>query len=112
MFPLGKLHSKNKMLNTAEIKHLLLQHTNAASRNRELLFHLFDVTACQTFINNMVAKVRKDPHAFTEHAKLVNSSDFREKITNACSNPSSQDVNDVLRIILPVLTFGSRKHVD
>ena len=41
VFPLGVGSLRNKRLNKDEIEHLLLQHTNAAGKNRELLFYFF-----------------------------------------------------------------------
>ena len=77
VFPLGMASLRNKRLNKDELEHLLLQHTNAASKNRELLFYLFDCDAKHTVINNMAKKVRKEPQAFAKHAKLLRSENFK-----------------------------------
>ena len=42
VFMLGLSYPRKSLLNPQQMEHLLLQHTNAAATNRELLFYLFD----------------------------------------------------------------------
>ena len=41
-FMLGLSYPRKSLLNPQQMEHLLLQHTNAAATNQELLFYLFD----------------------------------------------------------------------
>jgi len=42
IFLFGRAHGNHSLLNPRQMEHLLLQFTNAAATNRELLFFLFD----------------------------------------------------------------------
>ena len=46
-------------------------HTNAPATDCELLYYLYDMKERHKVVNNMRAKVRKDPAAFDKFANLV-----------------------------------------
>ena len=106
VFLLGKAYSKKSMLSNAQIEHLLFQFTNAAATNCELLFYLYDCKSCHTVINNMVHKVKKDPKAFEEYAKLVRSDEFKEKVKAAAKDSNSKVAKEVLKTVLPIISLG------
>ena len=108
VFMLGKSYPKKSLLDPHQMEHLLLQHTHAAATNKELLFYLFDCKSRHRVIKNLAAKVRKNPTAFNDYAKLVTSQKFREQVCKAAADPSSDAAKSVMRMVLPVLAFGSR----
>ena len=111
VFLFGKTYDKDSLLNAKQLKHLLFQFTNRAGKSKELLFYLYDATARKDVTYNFNCKVRRDPKAFEEYSKLVNSDGFRKKMKIAAQNPSSEVAKEVLRTVLPVLSFGSRTTV-
>ena len=108
VFMLGQTYESNSLLNNVQMEHLLMQYTNAAATCRELLFYLFDCKSRHNVIRNMAAKVRKDPAAFTTYAEMVRDSNFQQLIRDAKMDPLSDAASEVLRKVLPVLSFGAR----
>ena len=112
VFLFGKSYTKNPSLPLpSELEHLLLQYTAAAATTRELLFYLFDCKSCHIILRNIAAKVRKDPLAFQAYAKLVHSDEFKEKIIQAAADPDGPVAKEVLKIVVPVLNFGSHNTI-
>ena len=58
--------------------------------------------------HNFAAKVRKDPKAFKEYAKLIRDDEFKEKIKMVADDPNSDMAKEVLKAMLPILSFGGR----
>ena len=110
VFMLGQTYKRKSLLNHSQLEHLLMQYTNAAATNRELLFYLFDCQSRHRVIRNLAAKVRKDPSAFESYAKLVRDQNFQTLIREAKKNPTSDAASEVMRRVLPVLAFGSREN--
>ena len=108
VFVLGKTHDCRSLLDAQQMEHLLLQHTHAAANNRQLLFYLFDCKSRHHIIQNMAAKVRKDPMAFQEYATLLRSDNFKTMVKEAALDPYSPQASKVLKLVLPVLSFGSK----
>ena len=111
VFMLGRTYPQKNLLSPQEMEHLLLQHTNAAATNRELLFYLFDCKARHRVIKNLATKVKKDPGAFNSYAKLINSVEFKELVKEANQDPSSKAASQVMQQVLPVLAFGARNNM-
>ena len=59
-------------------------------------------------MQNISARIKKDPKAFEDYAKLIRSEDFQAKIIHASQHPSSPEAKEVLRTVLPILNFGAR----
>jgi hypothetical protein len=74
---------------------MLLQFTNCAATNRQLLFYLFDTLSRHDVVYNFAAKVRKDPSSWEAFSKLVASDNFREKLRVAATDPKA--VPDITR---------------
>ncbi|MGL5934880.1 MAG: hypothetical protein ACRCZI_04580, partial [Cetobacterium sp.] len=109
IFLFGSSYKTKQALPTpSELEHLLLQHTNLPATSRELLFYLYDCKSRHLILQNLSAKVKKDPKAFEEYARLLRSEDFQAKIIHASENPSSPVAKEVLRSVLPVLNFATR----
>ena len=102
--------SSKDSIGTAEVRHLLLQYTTAAATSRELHFYMFDMQLRHSFMRNLSSKIKKDPHAFSDYAELVNSDSFKEKICKAAEDPKSQSAKEVLKTVLPILHFGSKSN--
>ena len=111
VFLFGRAYGMVSHLSAAQLEHLLLQHTCAAAMDHELLFYLFNCKERHTVINNFVARVRKDPKAFEEFARLVRHEEFHEKIRVAAENPKSATAKEVLRTVLPILSFGAKNTI-
>ena len=111
VFMLGKTYDQSSLLKPDQMEHLLMQYTNAAATCRELLFYLFDCKNRHNVIHNFASKVRKDPHAFAEYARLVRNEEFQKKIILAKQDPTSAVAKEVLRTVLPVLSFGTRASI-
>ena len=95
-------------MNPKEMRHLLLQYTNAAATDRELLFYLFDCKSRHTVMRSLATKIRKDPNAFRAYADLIADDIFKSHITEAAKHPDSKVAKEVLKTVLPVLTFAGR----
>ena len=54
----------------------------------------------------MVKKIRKDPKAFEEYAKLMRLVEFKEKVKAASNDPTSKVAKDVLKTVLPIISLG------
>ena len=113
VFLLGKSYPKSSLPNKSQIRHLLLQFTNKAATNRQLLFYLFDTQARHDVVHNFVTKIRTDPTAWEKFARLATSEEFLQKVSTAAADPKSNTkvTRDVLRTVLPVLSFGTRRSV-
>ena len=93
-------------LKASHIRHLLLHFSTCAATDHQLLFFLFDYQMRHTFMKNLHIKIRKDPAAFTEYAEMLCSSEWKEKIEAAGSDPTSKTAKEVLSAVLPILSFG------
>ena len=100
--------TKQTLPSSLELEHLLLQYTNVPATSRELLFYLFDCKSRHRVLQNISARIKKDPKAFEDYARLVRSEDFQAKIIQASKKPSSPVAKEVLRTVLPILNFGTR----
>ena len=110
VFMFGITYKNDSLMNPKQMEHLLLQYTNSAATNRELLFYLFDCQSRHKILHNLSAKIKKDPEAFKEYSKLVRDDEFQEKIREAALAPTSDVAKEVLNVVLRVLTIGSRGH--
>ena len=115
VFLLGKAYGRCTSLTFQQMRHLLCQFTNAAGRNSELLFYLYDVMSQHSVIYNFANKVRKDPQAWIKFACLITDPLFLRKIKIAAlemtqNNPKPNQgiAKEVLKQVLPVLSFGNR----
>ena len=90
-------------LNNAAIRHILLQYTTVAARDRELLFYLFDYKMRHACMKNLSCKIRSNPKAFKEYASLMNSEEMKSKIKQAARNPEKKDAKEVIRLVSPFL---------
>ena len=108
IFMFGNAYNQKSSLNHCQIEHLLLQFTNAAATNKELLFYLHDCQERHKVINNFAAKVRKDPKAFETYASMVKDQNFQEMLQQAVLQPTSKVAKKVLKTVLPVLSFGGK----
>jgi hypothetical protein len=118
VFLLGKAYGRCKSLTFAQMRHLLCQFTNAAGKSRELLFYLYDVMSRHSVIYNFANKVRKDPQAWIKFSRLITDPLFLKKIKLAAlemreNNPKANQgvAKEVLKQVLPVLSFGNRSIV-
>jgi hypothetical protein len=59
-------------------------------------------------MKNLAGKIKSNPGAFEEYAEMMNSEEMKEKITTAAKNPTSPEAKEVLTLVLPFLSFGSR----
>lgn len=110
VFMFGVTYKTNSLMKPKQMEHLLLQYTNSAATNRELLFYLFDCQSRHRILHNISAKVKKDPDAFKAYADLVVDDEFQDKIRTAALAPKSDTAKEVLNVVLQVLTIGSRGH--
>ena len=76
---------------------------------RELLFCLFDHHMRHSVIKNMHAKIQKNPQAFEEFAKMVDSDEFRDMVVCTTEDPSSAVAKEVMSKILPVFHLVQQK---
>jgi hypothetical protein len=83
-----KLYVSKGLPNKGQIRHMVLQFTNSAATNRQLVFYLFDTLSRHDVVYNFAAKVRKEPSSWQAFSKLVASGSFREKLRIAASDPS------------------------
>ena len=111
VFLLGKTYPNNSLLNPGQMEHLLLQYTNAAATCRELLFYLHDCQTRHRILRNLAFRIKKDPSSFDGYAKLMRDDVFRELIIQAAQDPKSDAAKQVLRTVLPVLSFGARNNL-
>ena len=111
VFLLGKTYPERSLLNAVQMEHLLLQYTNVAATNRELMFYLYDCQSRHKILHNLATKIKKDPDAFDKYAELVQSDKFKHLIEEAARDTSSEAAETVLETILPVLTFAARNNV-
>ena len=95
-------------LNNSAIRHILLQYTTVAARDRELLFYLFDYKMRHACMKNLSCKIRSNPKAFKEYASLMNSEEMKSKIKQAARNPEKKDAKEVIRLVSPFLKIGSK----
>ena len=107
IFILGNTYKTRKMLNPKQLQHLLLQFTNIPAENHQLQCYLFDCRSRHAVINHFAAKVRRDPAAFKQYSELVMDPSFQEQIRKAAKDSTSASAKNVLRTVLPVLSFGS-----
>jgi hypothetical protein len=113
VFLLGQTYASKGLPKKRQIRHMLLQFTNCAATNRQLLFYLFDTLSRHDVVYNFAAKVRKDPSSWQTFSSLVASDSFREKLRIAASNPQADPdiTRQVLKIVMPVLSFGTKHSV-
>jgi hypothetical protein len=113
VFLLGQTYASKGLPKKQQIRHMLLQFTNCAATNRHLLFYLFDTLSRHDVVYNFAAKVRKDPSSWQTFSSLVASDSFREKLRITASNPQADPdiTRQVLKIVMPVLSFGTKHSV-
>ena len=111
VFMFGTTWCQKGSITKQQVEHLLRQHTNAAACSSDLLYYLYDVKERHQVIRNFNTKIRKDPTAFRKFANLVVSDKFQNKLKQAVQDPESVEANQVLKIILPILSFGGRNTV-
>jgi len=109
VFMLGRSYQRTSLPTTKQIRHLLLQFTAKAATSRELLFYLYDTKSRHSVISNFSSKVKQDPQAFQKFSKLVSDEVFLEKIKEAARDTSTKTAKEVLRTVLPILSFGSKQ---
>ena len=76
VFLFGTAYSSKSTLSSSQVEHLLLQFTNEAATNKELLFYLYDCQQRHKVINNFALKVRKDPVTFSTYAVMIRNKEF------------------------------------
>lgn len=113
VFLLGQSYDSKGLPNKRQIRHMLLQFTNCAATNRQLLFYLFDTLSRHDVVYNFATKVKKDPSSWEAFSKLITSDSFREKLRIAATDSKADPdiTREVLRIVMPVLSFGTRHSV-
>jgi hypothetical protein len=60
-------------------------------------------------ISNFSSKVKQDPQAFQKFSELVSDEVFLKKIQDAKDSTSAITAKEVLRTVLPILSFGSKQ---
>jgi len=110
VFLLGQAYGSKGLMKPNQMEHLLMQHTNAAATNRELLFFLFDVKSRHSIVHNFYSAIKNDSQAFGTYSEFVGSSEFADKIKQAARNPTSQEAKEVLQEVLPVLSLGTKNN--
>lgn len=113
IFLLGKAYEKSCLPSKSQIRHLLLQFTNAAATHRQLMFYLFDTQARHDVIYNYNTKIRKDPTAWQKFSKLMTSEEFLQKVSVAAADPKQDPkiTREVIKTVLPVMSFGTKRSV-
>ena len=96
------------ILSKSQTEHLLLQFTNVPATCRELIFYLFDQQQIVSNILGVSAKVKSDPKAFDEMARMILSDKFKSELKHAIQNPKSRTAQLVLNKIMPVLTVSGK----
>ena len=109
IFMLGKAYpGSNGPLTTSQKRHLLLQFTNAAATNSELIFLLYNQQSRHNNIYGMSAKVKGNRVAFETFSRELLSNEFKERLQKAVRNPKGNDSKYVMRKIMPVLEVAGR----
>jgi hypothetical protein len=62
-------------------------------------------------MKEMSAKIKKNPLAFEEFAKMIDSDEFKQLILLAARDPTSAAAKQVLSKVLPILSFGTKRSV-
>ena len=111
VFLLGNTYKKRNQLSSAQTRHLLLQFSNVAATNRELLCYLYDCASRQTTVNNYAARVRQGRKAFEEFADRVWSPEFQQKIRIASQDPTGEIAKEVWKEVLPFMSLTIRSAI-
>ena len=106
---LGKFYNRIGSLNFKHHRHILLQYTGHAARNKDLIFFLFNQTQRHGNIGGINAVVRSNKESFKRFTELVRNEDFKKKIQRAKKKPDGKTAEEIMRIVTPILTIGGNK---
>jgi len=104
MFLLGEGVRKNAgTLNSAEIKHLLMQHDGRFSSNADFVFLLFNQKQRHAASRTAATRIRGDNASVEKFRSLINSPDFSERLDRAIQSPDTEESKRLLSTILNVV---------
>ena len=110
VFILGNAYNRPPTkLNSAQIKHLLLQHNQIAAQDRRLMCFLFDVQKRAAVCQGMKSQVRGSKQSMNKVETLLNNAAFSKRLEFAVNNPESYQAKSLLKEVVPILTFAGRK---
>lgn len=108
-FLLGKFYDRHGSLSFKQHRHILLQYTGHAARNKELIFFLFNQAQRHGNTRGVKAVVRSNKESFKRFSDLVIDENFKKKIRKAKKNPEGKTAKEIMETVATVLTIGGNK---
>jgi hypothetical protein len=105
IFMFGKAYNETSLY-TTHFRHLLLQYTTVAAKDKQLLFFLFDYHIRTSFMSNFNTRIQNNRAAWDTFAEYVMSPAFLEKVPEAVKNKDSPLAQEVYDKIYPALAMG------
>jgi hypothetical protein len=107
VFMFGRAYN-NRSLYTSDFRHLLLQYTTIAAKDRQLLFFLFDYHILSSFTGNFNTRINNNRAAFETFAAYITSERFREMVAEALKDKDSPLAEEIYDKIYPALAMGCK----